>query len=588
MRAQPYRSQRSDTAVDDAVGLHGKHPDAILPVLLDVQAANHGCLGKPVLGAAADALRVNDARVYGVGSFYSLLSTKPRTGKVVRVCDGPVCMLQGAESLAGSTRTAATSGEWAVERCSCLGLCDCAPAALRGEEPCGPVFSDKAADLLNGDPCGRVPGYAEPLPGEVRVAMARIGQVDPESVDSAIAAGAYRALAAALASSPAAILDAVDRSGLRGCGGAGFPTGRKWRMVAQAPGGEKLVICNADESEPGTFKDRVLMQGDPHLLLEGMALAGYAAGAGEGIIYVRGEYEWISRRLERAIVQAEERGWLGRAIRASGFSFRVHVHRGAGAYICGEETALLESLEGKRGEPRIRPPYPTTHGYHGKPTLINNVETLCLVPPILTRGPDWFHSLGTPASPGTKVFTVTGCVNRPGAFEAPLGITLRQVIEQFGGGLCNGSRFKAALTGGAAGLFVPAALLDVPIDFDSGKQGVALGSGAMVILDESVPVPTLLTWLLHFFEVESCGKCTPCREGTREVRLICERIARGEARTGDLAELRRMAHLMNLTSLCGLGQSVAWPVESALRHFGGEFDTGRAPLTSGGIDRCRG
>ena len=580
MRAQPYRSQRSDTTVDDAVARHGRNPDATLPVLQDVQAANHGSLSKPVLGAAADALRVNDARVYGVGSFYSLFSTQPRTDKVVHVCDGPACMLRGAEFLRGLIRAAATGGEWAVERCSCLGLCDCAPAALRGEEPCGPVLPDQAADLLNGNLCGRVPCYAEPLPGEVRVTMARIGQVDPESGDSAIGAGAYRALDAALANPPAAVLDAVDRSGLRGCGGAGFPTGRKWRMVAQVPGREKYVVCNADESEPGTFKDRVLMQGDPHLLLEGMALAGYAVGAGEGIIYIRGEYGWLARRLKLAIVQAEERGWLGRDIRGSGFSFRVHVHRGAGAYICGEETALLESMEGKRGEPRVRPPYPTTHGYHGKPTLVNNVETLCLVPPILARGADWFRSLGTPASPGTKVFTVTGCVNRPGAFEAPLGITLRQVIEQFGGGLYGGSRFKAALTGGAAGLLVPASLLDVPIDFDSGKQGVALGSGAMVILDESVHVPTLLAWLLHFFEVESCGKCTPCREGTREVRLICERIAGGVARTEDLADLRRLARLMSATSLCGLGQSVAWPVESALRLFADEFDRNRAPLTN--------
>jgi NADH:ubiquinone oxidoreductase subunit F (NADH-binding)/NADH:ubiquinone oxidoreductase subunit E len=578
MHAQPYRSQRSDTTVDGAVAKHGRNPDAALPVLRDVQAANHGSLAKPVLGAVADALHVNDARVYGVGSFYSLLSTQPRAGKVVRVCDGPVCMLRGGESLGESIKAAATGGEWAVERCSCLGLCDCAPAALWGDEPCDPIQPDQVANLLKGSSCGRVPCYAEPLPGEVRVTMARIGQVDPDSADSAIEARAYHALAAALANPPAALLDAVDRSGLRGCGGAGFPTGRKWRMVAQAPGREKYVVCNADESEPGTFKDRVLMQGDPHLLLEGLALAGYAVGAGEGIMYIRGEYEWIARRLEQAIVQAEERGWLGRDIRGSGFSFRVHVHRGSGAYICGEETALLESLEGKRGEPRVRPPYPTTHGFHGKPTLINNVETLCLVPPILARGADWFRSLGTPASPGTKVFTVTGCVNRPGAFEAPLGITLRQVIEEFGGGLCAGSRFKAALTGGAAGLFAPASLLDVPIDFDSGKQGVALGSGAMVILDESIHLPTLLTWLLHFFEVESCGKCTPCREGTREVRLICERIARGEPRPENLAELRRIAHRMNVTSLCGLGQSVAWPVESALRHFVGDFDMGRAPL----------
>jgi NADH:ubiquinone oxidoreductase subunit F (NADH-binding)/NADH:ubiquinone oxidoreductase subunit E len=580
MRAQPYRRQRSDTTVDVAVARHGRSPDATLPILRDVQAANHGSLDKPVLGAVADALRVNDARVYGVGSFYSLLSTRTRAEKVIRVCDGPVCMLRGAESVRASLEAATTGGEWGVERCSCLGLCDCAPAVLRGDEPCGPIRPDQVADVLNGNPCGRVPCYAESLPGEVRVTMARIGRVDPESVESALSAGAYRALDAALANPPGVLLDTVDQSGVRGCGGAGFPTGRKWRMVARAPGLQKYVVCNADESELGTFKDRVLMQGDPHLLLEGMALAGYAVGASEGIIYIRGEYEWIARRLEHAIAEAEEHGWLGRDIRDSGFGFRVHVHRGAGAYICGEETALLESLEGQRGEPRVRPPYPTTHGYHGQPTVVNNVETLCLVPPILERGAAWFRSLGTPHSPGTKVFTVVGCVNRPGAFEAPLGVTLRQILSQFGGGLCSGSRLGAVLAGGAAGLFVPASLLDVPIDFSSGKQGVALGPGAMLVLDESVRVPTVLTWLLHFFEVESCGKCTPCREGTREVRLICERIARGEARTGDLAQLTRLARLMNWTSLCGLGQSVAWPVESALRHFGGQFETGKAPLNS--------
>jgi len=579
MRAQPYRGKRSDATVDAGVAAHGCSPDATLPVLQAVQAASHGFLGKQALGPVADALHVNDARVYGVASFYSMLSLQPRAGNVFRICDGPVCMLQGAESLRASLEPAAGGGEWAVERCSCLGLCDRAPAALRGEEPCGPVPPDGAGAVLNGAPCGRMPSYTDPLPSEVRVTMARIGRVDPDSLDNALEAGAYQALGAALGGSPAAVLDAVDRSGLRGCGGAGFPTGRKWRMVAQAGGPEKFIVCNADESEPGTFKDRVLMEGDPHLLMEGMALAAYAVGAGQGIIYIRGEYEWVARRLERAIAQAEERGWLGDNIRGGGFSFRVHLHRGAGAYICGEETALLESLEGRRGQPRLRPPYPTAHGYHGRPTLINNVETLCLVPPIVVRGPDWFRSLGTAESPGTKVFTVTGCVNRPGAFEAPLGITLRQVIEQFGDGMGGGSRFKAALTGGAAGTIVPASMLDVSLDFGSARRGISLGSGAMLILDESVSVPALLTWLLHFFEVESCGKCTPCREGTREARLACARIAAGQGGTGDLAELKRLARLLDLTSLCGLGRSVAWPVESALRHFGDEFTLGKMPVT---------
>src|SRR5262249_55160189 len=258
------------------------------------------------------------------------------------------------------------------------------------------------------------------------------------------------------------------------------------------------------------------------------------------------------------------------------FSLGLHVHRGAGAYICGEETALIESLEGKRGQPRSRPPYPTTHGYLGRPTLVNNVETLCQTPAILNRGPAWFKSLGPPNSPGTKMFTITGHICRPGAFETTLGLTLRQLIDQFGGGMRPNSRFKAALTGGAAGTFVPASMLDVPIDFESAKHGIALGSGAILVLDESVPIPRVLTWLLRFFEEESCGKCTPCREGSREIRLLCEQFtpaSRGESALGvlDPSELDHLAQMIKRTSLCGLGQSIAWPVTSALRHFGHEF-----------------
>jgi NADH-quinone oxidoreductase subunit F len=571
MHAQPFRGKRRNATVDTAVAKHGKRPDASLPVLQTVQEANHGSVSKEMCGAIADALGVSDARVYGTASFYSLLSTQPRPARIIRVCDGPVCMLQGAGPVRAAIEAAVPSGEWAVERCSCLGLCDRAPAALREDEPCGPIPLDRATDVFNESACGRSPSYAEPLPGEMRVTMARIGQVDSDSVDSAIEAGAYQALRSALAGTPAALLDIVERSGLRGRGGAGFPSGRKPQIVAQADSPQKYVICNADESEPGTFKDRVLMEGDPHLMLEGLALAGYAVGASEAIIYIRGEYEWLARRLERAIAQAEERGWLGDKIQGSGFSFHIHVHRGAGAYICGEETALLESLEGKRGQPRIRPPYPTTHGYQGKPTLVNNVETLCAVPPIVSRGAEWYRSLGTADSAGTKIFTVSGCVSRPGAFEVPLGVTLRQIIDHFGGGMRGGMRFKAALTGGAAGTFTPAALLDVPIDFRSGTQGVTLGSGAMIILDESVSIRAMLSWLLHFFEVESCGKCTPCREGTREARLICERFATGRGSAEDLVELKWLARMLDLTSLCGLGRSVAWPIESALKHFGSEF-----------------
>jgi NADH-quinone oxidoreductase subunit F len=566
MHAQPYRRRQDDAAVTAAVSEHGRAADATLPVLQSLQAAG-GSLDGHTLGAVADALGLSDARVFGVASFYTLLSTRPRAAKVVRLCDGPVCMLRGAGAARAAVEVAA--GGWAVERCSCLGLCDRAPAALVGMEPCGPIPADRPGEILAGRR-GVGPSYATPLPGEVRRAMARVGRIDPDSLDSALEAGAYQALAAALAQDPARVLETVERSGLRGCGGAGFPTGRKWRLVAAATGPQKFVVANADESEPGSFKDRVLLEGDPHLLLEGLALAGYAVGAETGIVYVRGEYEGLARRLERAVAQAEERGWLGAGVRGSRFAFRVRVHRGAGAYVCGEETALLESLEGKRGEPRTRPPYPTACGLFGRPTVVNNVETLCHVPAIVARGADWFLALGTASSPGTRLFTVTGCVNRPGVFEAPLGITLRQVVEQFGGGM-RGGRFKAALAGGAAGMFVPAALLDVPLDFASGRLGVPLGCGAMIILDETVPIPTLLTWLLHFFEAESCGKCTPCREGTVAARRLSERIAGGQGPAGDVAELARLARLMGLTSLCGLGQSVAGPVESALRHFAEEF-----------------
>ena len=549
---------------------HGRSADAILPILRTVQAANQGHLDAHILGATADTLRVSDAQVYGVASFYSLLSIQPRGRKQIRICDSPVCALQGAETIRSLVETAGSKDGWTIERCSCLGLCDRAPAALVGIEPCGPITVARVGDTLAGWR-GAMPSYAKPRPGEVRVLMARLGQIDPDSISSAMPAGAYQVLGTALQSHPSAVLDIVERAGLRGCGGAGFPTGRKWRMVREVQRTPKYIVGNADESESGAFKDRVLMDGDPHLLIEGIALAAYAVGASAGVIYIRGEYEWIARRVEHAIAEAEECGWLGENIQETGFSLRLHVHRGAGAYICGEETALLNSLEGRRGEPRVRPPYPTTHGYHGHPTIVNNIETLCHVPAIVSRGPDWFRSLGTPGSPGTKIFTVTGCVNQPGAFEAPLGTTLRQIIEQFGGGLIAGSRFKAALTGGAAGSFVPASMLDMPIDFDSWKNGLMLGSGPIIILDESVSIPQVLSSVLHFFEMESCGKCTPCREGTREVRQLCERLANHRGNHSDLSELKRLAHQMNLTSLCGLGQSVALPIESALRFFEAEF-----------------
>ncbi len=573
MPSRPVSQKRHDPVAKQAIARHGAESESIVSILHDVQAES-GYLSADAIGAVASALKMPDERAYGIASFYSMFSTQPRPRKVIRVCDGPACQLNGCAAVHVAVETAAGS-EWAIERTSCLGLCDRAPAALVGDEACGSLTPDRIAEALNGWR-GELPAYTQPLPGETRVMLERVGalRADPDSIDRALHAGAYQALRQALNGEPSGVLAVVEASGLQGRGGAGFPVGRKWRFVAQVGSPQKYIVCNFDESEPGTFKDRVLVDGDPHRLLEGMALAGYAVGAREGFIYIRGEYEWIARRLERAIAQAEERGWLGENVQGSGFAFKIHVHRGAGAYICGEETALLESLEGRRGEPRTRPPYPTTHGYHGQPTVVNNVESYCSVPSIVLRGAEWYRSLGTANSPGTKLFAVYGHVRRPGVFEAPFGITLRQIIDQFGGGMRDGSTFKMALTGGAAGTIAPVSLLDVPLDFASARQGIALGSGAMCVLDESVSAPTLLNWLLHFFEVESCGKCTPCREGTREARIVVERIVNGQGRSGDVGELRRLARLLNGASFCGLGQSVALPIESALNHFGGEFGAG--------------
>jgi NADH:ubiquinone oxidoreductase subunit F (NADH-binding) len=383
--------------------------------------------------------------------------------------------------------------------------------------------------------------------------------------------GAYQALQAALERTPEVVLAEVEATGLSGRGGAGFPVGRKWRFVAQAKRSPKYIVCNADESEPLIFKDRVLIDTDPHQILEGMALAGYACGAHEAFIYIRGEYVTQAERLKHAIQEAEQAGWLGDQVHGSNFSFHIHVHLGAGAYICGEETALIESLEGKRGEPRTRPPYPPTAGYHGLPTLVNNVESYAAVPAIVLNGADWYHSLSGAAIPGTKLYMLLGHINHPGLFEAPFGLTLRQIIDDFGGGMRLGSSFKFALTGGAAGTIVPQTLLDVPIDYASSAKGVSLGAGAFLICDQRVSPVAFLKELLHFFAAESCGKCTPCRVGTYRSHEILSRLVDGEGIAGDVAELNSLADVMFDSSFCGLGQSVPIPMRSALSHFSQVF-----------------
>jgi NADP-reducing hydrogenase subunit HndC len=412
------------------------------------------------------------------------------------------------------------------------------------------------------------------LPAEQRIVLERAGLVDPESIEDYIVHDGYAALGKALTElTPAEVIAEISKSGLRGRGGAGFPTGTKWGFVARTASAKKYVICNADESEPGTFKDRLVLEGDPHTILEAMAIAGYAVGADEGYIYVRGEYYLAQTRLKQAIDQARQAGILGENIFGSGFNFDIHIHIGAGAYICGEETALIESIEGKRGEPRSRPPYPTTNGLWQKPTLVNNVETLANVPAILRQGASWYRAFGTPSSPGTKVYTILGNVNVTGLVEVPMGITLREMIAIYARGMKNGGTFKLAQTGGSSGSIIPASLQDTPMDFDSfNKAGVSLGSGALLICNEDTCVVDLARALLNFFRKESCGKCTPCRIGTQRAYQILTAITEGRAEMNDLNELSVMSENLATLSNCGLGQTAGVPLRDILNHFRAEVE----------------
>ncbi len=572
MTEHRFRYKPVDPEIAGLASQHGMRPEAVLEIFQEIQD-RRDVLTQEVIEEVARSLHIPAEKAYGVASFYSMLSLDEATAKVIRVCDGPVCWLKRAAETRKAIEDEPSLSGFRVERTSCLGLCDRAPAVLFENEQAGQISPTDAPRLLDGWR-GALTDYSQPQPGERRVMMAMAGKINPDSLQSALEHGAYDGLNKALTLPSEQVISEIENSGLTGRGGAGFPVGRKWRFVAQAGRTPHYVICNADESEPLIFKDRVLIDTNPHQILEGMAIAGYATGSNEAFIYIRGEYASQAKRLENAIHQAEEAGLLGHQILKSNFSFHIHIHKGAGAYICGEETALIESLEGKRGEPRPRPPYPPSYGYQGMPTLVNNVESYAAVPTILRNGADWFRSIGGSAAgitPGTKMYMNLGFVNKPGLFEAPFGITLRQAIDEFGGGMLPGSQFAFALTGGAAGTIVPPELLDIPIDYPSAAKGVSLGAGAFLICDQSVSVVAFLRELLHFFTIESCGKCTPCRIGTYQSLQILKRLANGAGRSGDVHQLKQLAEVMQIASFCGLGQSVAIPIKSALANFSAQF-----------------
>lgn len=408
-----------------------------------------------------------------------------------------------------------------------------------------------------------------------RIVLDNCGVIDPTSLEEYIAHDGFLALGQALTDmTPADILAEVNASGLRGRGGAGFPTGRKWGLTADVAGDVKYVICNADEGEPGTFKDRLIMEGDPFKVIEGMAICGYAIGATRGFIYIRGEYALSIERMEQAIVTARDNGVLGTALFGSDFDFDLEVRIGAGAYVCGEETALIESMEGKRGIPRLKPPYPAQCGFRGKPTNVNNVETLANIPAIIRNGGEWFKKIGTPGTPGTKVYSILGHINRPGLIEVSAGVTLREIINEYGGGMSQGT-FKMAQLGGTAGDILGESMLDVPMDFDSMQaNGHVLGSGAILIMNDQVSVCDFLDSCMTFFKHESCGNCNPCRNGVTILKEITGRLKNGTGYPGDIELMEELVMDMKTAAFCPLGQSPASPVMSAVRYFREELDAG--------------
>ena len=508
-----------------------------------------------------------------------------------RVCMAASCQSSGAPAVLTALTQALGEGEGEtgckVKGVGCMGLCSAGPlvaiapqgADLMGSTLYRDVKPEDAANIMasvGGAPLERLrcptdqPFFAR----QRRIVLENSGIIDPDSCKGYVAVGGYAALVQALGEmTPAEVLREVTTSGLRGRGGGGYPAGLKWSTVAKVPGDQKYVICNADEGDPGAFMDRAVLESDPHRVLEGMAIAAYAIGASKGYLYVRAEYPLAVERLTTAIRKAKRSGFLGARIAETSFSFEVEIRLGAGAFVCGEETALMASIEGNRGQPRPRPPYPAESGLWGCPTLINNVETFANIAPIIRNGGDWFAAIGTEKSKGTKVFALAGTIANTGLIEVPMGTRLREIIEAIGGGIPGGKVVKAVQTGGPSGGCIPETHLDIPVDYDSLKTlGTIMGSGGMIVMDETADMVDVARYFMEFCMTESCGKCIPCRAGTQQMHALLDSIARGRGTRQDLALLEELCEVVQATSLCGLGQTAPNPVLSTLKYFRDEYE----------------
>ncbi|MDQ1292487.1 MAG: bidirectional [NiFe] hydrogenase diaphorase subunit [Actinomycetota bacterium] len=507
----------------------------------------------------------------------------------IKVCCSTACLSAGSgatrKAVEDALRARGRDRDCTVVPTGCMGPCSLGPL-VRVEPREGPSELYRsvgeadaerivAAHLDDGPAAGDL-ALDERLPfftSQRRVVLANAGRIDPDRIEDYIAEGGYRALEHVLhRMSPSEVIDVVKASGLRGRGGAGFPTGSKWALLAAADSPQKFVIANGDEGDPGAYMDRTVMEDDPHRVLEGLAIAAYATGARQGYIYVRAEYPRAVERLERAIRAARRYRLLGRGILGADFTFPVEIRIGAGAFVCGEETALIASVEGRRGNPSLRPPYPTERGLFGQPSMINNVETLANLPTVILEGPESFRSVGTQTSPGTKVFALAGDLRTTGLIEVPMGITLRRIVEEIGGGVPEGRSFKAAQTGGPSGGCIPARHLDTPVDYESLRSlGSIMGSGGLIVMDDTARMPQVARFFMEFCREESCGKCVPCRVGTVQLYGLLDRICQGRGRPEDLELLSELCTVVRDTSLCGLGQSSPNPVTSTLRYFPQEY-----------------
>jgi bidirectional [NiFe] hydrogenase diaphorase subunit len=506
-----------------------------------------------------------------------------RLTDVVKVCVASGCLASKSDSvkqaLESELADRGLTGRYQAKGVGCLGLCAEGPlvstrsGAIYKKVNVGDV--SEIVDHLGREPVARLrlPTNLPFFEKQTKIVLENSGIVDPERIEDYVAADGYSALSHVLQQmTPTQVIQEITKSGLRGRGGAGYPTGLKWSTVAKSVGTEKYVICNADEGDPGAFMDRSVLESDPHRVIEGMIIGAFAVGASEGYIYIRAEYPLATRRLRIAIAQAEQLGLLGAHIGGTPFNFRIQIRVGAGAYVCGEETALIASIEGKRGTPRPRPPYPAMEGLLGQPTLINNVETFANIPPIIRHGGAWYAGIGTETSKGTKVFSLTGQIRNTGVVEVPMGVSLREMVFEIGGGIPEGRQFKAVQTGGPSGGCIPAEFLDTPVDYESlAKLGSIMGSGGMVFMDESSCMVDVAKYFMDFCMTESCGKCIPCRVGTYQMHRILTAITNMTATSADLKMLEELCDLLKHTSLCGLGQSAPNPVVSTLRSFAAEY-----------------